>query len=286
MLFGPCTQNAVASFLPATSFLLWWRGHHYRHDGDARHQCSHRPAKTLGGGVQVVDTLAVRMVTDNIVIQFVPSGKRDGLTIERRSGDASRTYHRASVTMASGVLRCMRNPSPPCAIDWATPEVLNNNMAIRHQRSSSRRLVLLATAHSTIIRSIVGFLKLAGAPQEKDPCFVVISIACVAIPAAISALDRKAILDADLTLMMASEPAIVADHAFTTAASGRLHSSSHCSRARDLAFSTALAASRKRCPARKIPGRYTPDDSSTRLAPLTWSRIRAWWCLLRAATAA
>jgi 7,8-dihydropterin-6-yl-methyl-4-(beta-D-ribofuranosyl)aminobenzene 5'-phosphate synthase len=37
------------------------------------------------------------------------------------------------------------------------------------------------------------------------------------------ALDRKAILDADLTLMMAEEPAIVADHAFTT---GRIAQSS------------------------------------------------------------
>ena len=34
-----------------------------------------------------VDRLAVRMVTDNIVIQFVPTEKRDGLTIERKSGN-------------------------------------------------------------------------------------------------------------------------------------------------------------------------------------------------------
>jgi 7,8-dihydropterin-6-yl-methyl-4-(beta-D-ribofuranosyl)aminobenzene 5'-phosphate synthase len=35
------------------------------------------------------------------------------------------------------------------------------------------------------------------------------------------ALDRKAILDADLSLMMASEPALVADHAFTTGRIGQ-----------------------------------------------------------------
>src|SRR5665811_752542 len=44
------------------------------------------PAKTLRGSVPEVDRLAVRMVTDNIVIQFVPTEKRDGLTIERRTG--------------------------------------------------------------------------------------------------------------------------------------------------------------------------------------------------------
>ena len=37
--------------------------------------------------VPVVDRLAVRIVTDNIVIQFVPTEKRDGLTIERKSGN-------------------------------------------------------------------------------------------------------------------------------------------------------------------------------------------------------
>src|SRR5665811_110675 len=44
------------------------------------------PAKTLRGEVPVVDRLAVRIVTDNVVIQFVPTEKRDGLTIERRTG--------------------------------------------------------------------------------------------------------------------------------------------------------------------------------------------------------
>ena len=35
------------------------------------------------------------------------------------------------------------------------------------------------------------------------------------------ALDRKAILDANLTLMISSKPAIVADHAFTTGRIGQ-----------------------------------------------------------------
>ena len=46
-----------------------------------------RRRKTLRGDVPVVDRLAVRMVTDNIVIQFVANEKRDGLTIERKSGN-------------------------------------------------------------------------------------------------------------------------------------------------------------------------------------------------------
>ena len=49
-------------------------------------------ARTGGGDarsaapIPEVDRLAVRIVTDNIVIQFVPTEKRGGLTIERRTG--------------------------------------------------------------------------------------------------------------------------------------------------------------------------------------------------------
>src|SRR6185437_4796163 len=45
------------------------------------------PAKTLRGDVPAVDKLAVRMVTDNIVIQFIPSETRGGVTVERKSGN-------------------------------------------------------------------------------------------------------------------------------------------------------------------------------------------------------
>ena len=88
MLFGPCTQNAVASFLPATSLLCsGGAGFITAMMATLATNARTAPAKTLGGGVPVVDALAVRMVTDNIVIQFMPSEKRDGLTIERRSGN-------------------------------------------------------------------------------------------------------------------------------------------------------------------------------------------------------
>src|SRR5262249_12504074 len=43
-------------------------------------------AQALGSKVPEVDRVAVRIVTDNQVIQFIPSEKRDGLTIERRTG--------------------------------------------------------------------------------------------------------------------------------------------------------------------------------------------------------
>src|ERR1051326_9326525 len=47
-------------------------------------------ATPLGCKVPEVDRIAVRIVTDNVVIQFVPAEKRGALTIERRSGGNTR----------------------------------------------------------------------------------------------------------------------------------------------------------------------------------------------------
>jgi 7,8-dihydropterin-6-yl-methyl-4-(beta-D-ribofuranosyl)aminobenzene 5'-phosphate synthase len=42
-------------------------------------------AQALGSRVPEVDRVAVRVITDNQVVQFVASEKRNGLTIERRT---------------------------------------------------------------------------------------------------------------------------------------------------------------------------------------------------------
>ena len=51
-------------------------------------------ARPLGRTVPEVDRLAVRIVTDNIVIQFVPNEKRGGLTIERAPAATPRRTRR------------------------------------------------------------------------------------------------------------------------------------------------------------------------------------------------
>src|SRR5512143_3250233 len=88
MLFGPCVQDAGASFLTGVApFCGGGAGFISAVIGTLAASARTAPAKTLGRAVPQVDKLAVRMVTDNIVIQFVPTEKRDGLTIERRSGN-------------------------------------------------------------------------------------------------------------------------------------------------------------------------------------------------------
>jgi len=43
-------------------------------------------AQELASKPPEVDSLAVRIITDNQIIKFIPTEKRDGLTIERRPG--------------------------------------------------------------------------------------------------------------------------------------------------------------------------------------------------------
>ena len=95
-----------------------------------------QPAKTLRGNVPVVDKLAVRIVTDNIVIQFVQTEKRDGLVIERKSGNTSpdkppRKILNGEWGLAMHAQSHAGGVERNVMIDFGyTPEVLLNNLEI------------------------------------------------------------------------------------------------------------------------------------------------------------
>ena len=84
----------------------------------------------------MVDTLAVRMITDNVIVQFVPSEQRDGLTIERRSGNTKpdrppRTVLNGEWGLAMYAKSKRGDETRHLLIDFGyTPEVLLNNMEI------------------------------------------------------------------------------------------------------------------------------------------------------------
>jgi 7,8-dihydropterin-6-yl-methyl-4-(beta-D-ribofuranosyl)aminobenzene 5'-phosphate synthase len=189
-------------------------------------------AKALGGQVPVVDRLAVHIVTDNVVIQFVPTETRDGLTIERRTG-SNTAPDRPPRTALNGEWGLAMHAESKCGtetrnvlIDFGyTPEVLINNMEILKVDPTTFDALVLSHGHYDHFGGMVGFLKaFRGALKPKLP-FYVGGEDCFCIRknsgGNFGALDRKAILDADLSLMMATEPAIVADHAFTTGRIGQ-----------------------------------------------------------------
>jgi 7,8-dihydropterin-6-yl-methyl-4-(beta-D-ribofuranosyl)aminobenzene 5'-phosphate synthase len=104
-------------------------------------------AQALGSRVPEVDRVAVRIVTDNQVIQFIPSEKRGGLAIEPRTGanlspDAppqAALHGEWGLSMHAESQRGneMRN----VLVDFGyTPETLINNMSLCSRARPRMRL--------------------------------------------------------------------------------------------------------------------------------------------------
>jgi 7,8-dihydropterin-6-yl-methyl-4-(beta-D-ribofuranosyl)aminobenzene 5'-phosphate synthase len=184
-------------------------------------------AQALGSKAPEVDRLAVRIVTDNQVIQFIPSEKRDGLTIERRTGanltpDAPpRTALRGEWGLSMHAESQRGNEVRNVLVDFGyTPETLINNMSILKIDPAGFDALVLSHGHYDHFGGMVGFLSANKGRLKKNlPLFVGGEDCFCTRETALGqygALDRKAIIDANLSLMMAEGPAIVADHGFTT----------------------------------------------------------------------
>lgn len=271
MLFGPCA-NSAAPFLPSVgSLCAGGAGFVTAVMATLAANARTQPAKTLGRAVPEVDRLAVRIVTDNIVIQFVPNEKRDGLTIERRGGNTRPDQPPRHVLNGEWGLSMyaqsfVGDEERNVLIDFGyTPEVLTNNMAILGVDPSTFDAMVLSHGHYDHFGGMVGFLKANKGKLKPKLPFYVGGEDCFCIRrnpgGQFGALDRKAILDADLSLMMAEEPALIADHAFTT---GRIGQTSF---EKPLQPSTEIigvfdgfGCFPEKMPAAKNTGDYIPDD--------------------------
>ena len=277
MLFGPCVEGPVAPFLSAGALCSGGAGFVSAVIATLAASAKTAPAKSLGKAVPQVDRLAVRMVTDNIVIQFIPTEKRDGLTIERKSGNTSpdkppRTILNGEWGLAMHAQSFVGADERNVLIDFGyTPEVLINNLSILKIDPSTFDALVLSHGHYDHFGGMVGFLNATkGKLKGKMPFYVggEDTFCLRRNPGGnFGALDRKAILDADLALMMAAEPAIVADHAFTT---GRIGQTSFETplRATDeiVGIFDGFGCFPEKMPAEKNVGKYIPDDFEHELA--------------------
>ncbi len=271
MLFGPCA-NSAAPFLPNVgSLCAGGAGFVTAVMATLAASARTQPAKTLGRAVPEVDRLAVRIVTDNIVIQFVPNEKRDGLTIERRGGNTRPDQPPRHVLNGEWGLSMyaqsfVGDEERNVLVDFGyTPEVLTNNMAILGVDPSTFDAMVLSHGHYDHFGGMVGFLKANKGKLKPRLPFYVGGEDCFCIRrnpgGQFGALDRKAILDADLSLMMAEEPALIADHAFTTGRIGQTSFEQPLQPSTEIiGIFDGFGCYPEKMPAAKNTGDYIPDD--------------------------
>jgi 7,8-dihydropterin-6-yl-methyl-4-(beta-D-ribofuranosyl)aminobenzene 5'-phosphate synthase len=184
-------------------------------------------AKTLSGSVPELDRVNVTIVSDIIVRRNVATQKLDGLTVQRaQPNEVPDRPPRATLVGEWGLSMHAESHRGDevrqILVDFGyNPVTLLNNMEILKLSPEKFDALVLSHGHYDHFGGMVGFLT-AGKGKLKnelplyvggEDCF------CTRIYSnggQYGALDRKAIADANLLLMMAEDPAIVADHAFTT----------------------------------------------------------------------
>jgi 7,8-dihydropterin-6-yl-methyl-4-(beta-D-ribofuranosyl)aminobenzene 5'-phosphate synthase len=227
MLFGPCNFDPRASFISRRGLLCaGGAGFVTALIGTLAGASRVALAQALTSKPPEVDRLAVRIVTDNQLIKFIPTEKRP-LAIERNPGGNLRKDAPPSLELIGEWGLSMHAESRRGSevrnilVDFGyQSQTLLNNMSILKIDPASIDAMVLSHGHYDHFGGMVGFLSANKGKLKKGLPFFVGGEDCFCIRETAAgqygSLDRKAILDADLSLMMSEGPAVVGDHAFTT----------------------------------------------------------------------
>jgi 7,8-dihydropterin-6-yl-methyl-4-(beta-D-ribofuranosyl)aminobenzene 5'-phosphate synthase len=229
-------------------------------------------AKTLSGPVPEVDRLNVTIVDDIMVRRGASTQKLEGLTIERAPpNELPDRSPRATLVGEWGLSMHAEShrgdEAREILVDFGyNPVTLLNNMDILKIAPGKLDALVLSHGHYDHFGGMVGFFSAAkGKLKEQLPFFVggedCFCTRVYSNGGQYGALDRKAIVDANLLLMMAEQPAIVADHAFTT---GKIAQSGFETPLRNttekIGVFNGFGCSPEKVTAAKNTGTFVPDD--------------------------
>jgi 7,8-dihydropterin-6-yl-methyl-4-(beta-D-ribofuranosyl)aminobenzene 5'-phosphate synthase len=187
-------------------------------------------AQAISGSVPEVDRANIRVVTDNYHFALSPSGKIGDVVVERIGFPLSDKPPEKVLLSEFGLsmhLETQRgnNETRNVLIDfgYSSPTLLNN-LDILGIDPAKLDAMVLSHGHYDHFGGMVGFLAATqGKRKPKLPlyiggeeCFCSRQFTAGPTPLNFGALDRKAIAEADLSVITAEGPAVIADHAFVT----------------------------------------------------------------------
>jgi 7,8-dihydropterin-6-yl-methyl-4-(beta-D-ribofuranosyl)aminobenzene 5'-phosphate synthase len=186
-------------------------------------------AETISGSVPEVDSLAVRIVVDSYQFAVAPSRTLEGLDIQhfgwgiRKDSAPSRTLV-SEFGLAMHVESRRASETRSVLVDFGfTPEALINNAELMGIDPSLLDALVLSHGHYDHFGGLVGFLQ-KHQPRLKaklplyvggEDCFCSREWTGPPVRGDFGVLDRRALKDANLSVIYAEGPSLVADHGFT-----------------------------------------------------------------------